>query len=122
MMHAIFCRFQIEGVHFHPEATDPFERVRHRHIFHFEVVLNAAGLKNEDQLTPVRFRKICLQQFGLVDSVYDFDDQQARGIAEWLCFALTGAFEGRGVRVTVAEDGENGAIVTEGLDYKLERE
>ena len=122
MMQAIFCRFQIVGVHFHPSATDVFERSRHRHAFHFEVVLNAAGLDNDDELTPVRFRQFCVDQFGSSTSVFDFDDQQAIGIAQWLGKVITEKFDGRGVRVAVSEDGENGAVVTYGLESVYDEE
>lgn len=115
-MVAVFCNFQIEGVHKSDFAYAPeFERHPHRHMFHFKVTLNAAGDDAEELISPMKLRAMCLDQFKSEHSQpYYFVAWSSLQIADWLAGALWEAFGGRGVRVDVAEDGENGATVTYG--------
>lgn len=114
-LRAVFCRFQVEGVHRLNHFSDD-QRHLHRHIFHFKVTINAADDEATEILNPVRLRQMCRSQFA-TDAIapINFEDRQTPQIAEELALALWYAFEGRGVRVDVSEDGENGATVTYGM-------
>jgi hypothetical protein len=124
VMKAVYCRFQIEGVHNllpDDESGESYQKNEHRHIFHFCITVNAADA--HPLMNPVRIRRMCLQQFdafGGSTSLLYFNNLQVLDLADWLCRELWVAFEGRGVRVDVSEDGENGAVVTYGMEDKHE--
>lgn len=112
VMRAVICRFQLEGMHYWNHFSDP-QRHPHRHLFQFTVTVNAASEEAADILNPVRLRQFCLDQFP--KGPINFGERQALDIANELAAALYISFEGRGVRVDVTEDGENGAVVTYGV-------
>lgn len=125
---AIYCRFQVEAVHVRPQSTEAYERVPHRHLFHFRVSVNAADLHDDGELlNPLRIRRLCLEQLSFVGrnfeamdvrvALLDFDVMQPLEIASWVGQSLFDSL-GRGVTVEVSEDGENGAIVTYGVEDK----
>jgi 6-pyruvoyl-tetrahydropterin synthase len=116
---AVFCTFQVEGVHQLLErAAEAYQQDVHRHLFHFRVSFNANSDHDYWVLDPIRIRRICLQQlndFGGIYSLPNFGEMQALNIAEWLAKSLFDAFQ-CGVTVEVSEDGENGAMVTVGRE------
>lgn len=137
MMKGIFCKFQIEGVHRSSFSTEEYEREDHRHMFHFIVTVNGHGTSEELRLlNPIRIRRFCLSQLEPFTetmegpgaesvpldsrSIVYFGDRQAIDIAELLAQALTTAFEERGVRVEVSEDGENGGVISLGEEFTAE--
>lgn len=96
-------------------TQETYQYREHRHMFHFEVTLNAF----EDEpaiLNGIGLRRMCVGKFHERSGLYDFGDMQSIDIADWLCKALWEALEGRGVRVQVLEDGENGAVITYGME------
>jgi hypothetical protein len=119
---AVIARFQIEGIHSLPESSasgEDYQKEPHRHLFHFEVTVNAFEDENR-VLNGVAIRRMCVNKFlpnnVLIPGLYVFGEMQPLDIADWLCKALWEALEGRGVRVQVLEDGENGAVVTYGME------
>ena len=125
-LRAVIAHFQVEGAHYlHREVhtSEKYQQDSHRHMFHFEVTVNA--FENDEMLlNGVAIRRMCVNQFNTDPSMtptpstpgmYYFGFMQPLEIAEWMCAALWNALEGRGVRVEVLEDGENGAVVTYGM-------
>lgn len=114
----IIARFAVEGMHVlpvHCPTGEMYQHFIHRHVFQFEVTINA--FQDEDRvLNGVAIRRMCINKFKSEEGgPYDFGEMQPVDIANWLCKALWDALEGRGVRVQVMEDGENGAVVAYGM-------
>lgn len=104
---SIFVRFTRHGVHCWPGAPErrAYLRNPHRHLFHVEVQMEVTHDDRE-----VEFHDV--QQFAMANFPGgDMGSQSCEMMARALCGVVSARFA-RVVRVTVAEDGEVGAVVT----------
>lgn len=116
----IWVTFSVEGVHHYPQAaTDPqlctgdwddvsFLAYPHRHTFHFKVFVEVFGNDREREfIQEQRFMK------RLFDRTIDIDYKSCEMLADDLYDHLRARYrgEGRGIKIEVSEDLENGCIV-----------
>jgi len=116
-MRTIWVTFQQEGVHFYPGAdTDPklatgdwddvsFLGYKHRHIFHFRVWIEV--FHDDRDIEFIQFKR-WLQNLYNQDGVLELNNKSCEMIADNLYKAINDKYPGRFVRISVAEDNENG--------------
>ena len=116
---SIFVTFTKEGVHKFPAAaTDPtlatgdwddvsYLANEHRHIFHFRVDISVEHSDREIEF--IQFKR-------WIERLYDhgalqLDNKSCEMIAGDLGGQILDKYPGRGLRISVSEDGENGAVL-----------
>ena len=115
----IFVTFQKEGIHKYPAAaTDPklktgdeydvsFLANPHRHIFHFDVAIEV--FHNDRDIEFIQVKRWLLNIFG--DGTLTLDYNSCEMLADSLYEAIASRYPGRNIKITVSEDGENGATI-----------
>lgn len=111
----IWVTFQREGIHAYPAAaTDPaLEDVKflanpHRHMFHFKVTIDVEH--NDRDIEFLLFKRWLESLYA--EKVLELDHQSCEMMAEALYAQITKRYPNRAVTIDVAEDGENGAILS----------
>ena len=127
-MRSIWVTFQREGVHYYPGAdTDPklatggwddvsFLGVPHRHIFHFRVWIEV--FHNDRDIEFIQFKRWMERLYAEVDSStseLQLDYKSCEMIADDLAVQIQEKFPGRWLKISVAEDNENGCEI----EYKV---
>ena len=119
-MSLIWVTFQQEGVHFYPGAgTNPdtatgdwddvsFLGYKHRHIFHFKVWIEV--FHDDRDIEFIQFKR-WMQRLYNQDSVLELNNKSCEMIAEQLYSEINNKYSGRHVRISVAEDNENGCEI-----------
>ena len=123
-MRNIWVTFSQEGVHFYPGAdTNPatatgewddvsFLGYKHRHIFHFKVWIEV--FHDDRDIEFIQFKR-WLQRLYNQDSVLELNNKSCEMIADELYKAINDKYPNRFVRISVAEDNENGCE----MDYPV---
>ena len=123
-MRNIWVTFSQEGVHFYPGAdTNPatatgdwddvsFLGYKHRHIFHFKVWIEV--FHDDRDIEFIQFKR-WLQRLYNQDSVLELNNKSCEMIADELYNAISNKYPNRFVRISVAEDNENGCE----MDYPV---
>jgi hypothetical protein len=127
-MRSIWVTFQREGVHYYPGAdTDPklatggwddvsFLGVPHRHIFHFRVWIEV--FHNDRDIEFIQFKRWMERLYAEVDSStseLQLDYKSCEMIADDLAVKIQEQYPGRWLKISVAEDNENGCEI----EYKV---
>lgn len=102
-------RFQVERYHRWPDApnTVAFLRNLHRHMFHVEVRVEQHH--DDRDVEYILLRRLCVA----LSDMYDWQERTScEDFARYLQKRVSDEY-GRAVRVSVHEDGENGAIIEE---------
>jgi hypothetical protein len=105
----IAVRFQVEGWHRWPGAKGPraYLADRHRHLWHVEAQVQV--LHNDREVELHDFRDFCIAHFPAGDA----GDASCEALAAGLVNDITRRYgRSRRVRVSVFEDGENGAVLS----------
>ena len=122
----IWVTFQKEGVHMYPGAdTDPklatgdwddvsFLGVPHRHIFHFRVGIEV--FHNDRDIEFIQFKRWLQRLYE--DSVLELNYKSCEMIADDLYEAINDEYPGRYIKISVAEDNENGCE----MEYSIKGE
>jgi len=120
----IWITFQKEGVHMYPGAdTDPklatgdwddvsFLGVPHRHIFHFKVWIEV--FHNDRDIEFIQFKRWCERLYSNVESsspVLQLNHKSCEMIADDLYKEIADKYPDRYVKISVAEDNENGCEI-----------
>ena len=128
-MRSIWVTFQREGVHYYPGAdTDPklatgdwddvsFLSVPHRHIFHFRVWIEV--FHNDRDIEFIQFKRWMERLYAEVDSStseLQLDYKSCEMIADDLAVKIQERYPGRWLKISVAEDNENGCEI----DYPVQ--
>lgn len=109
----IWVTFQREGIHYYPAALDDpkladvsFLGHPHRHIFHFRVWIQV--FHDDRDLEFIQFKRWCesLYQTG---GELELDYQSCEMISDALYLKIAEKYPGRDVKISVAEDNENGS-------------
>jgi hypothetical protein len=115
----IHVTFQKEGIHCYPAAaTDPklatgnwddvsFLATPHMHYFHFKVSVEV--FQNDRDIEFIQFRRWCEKQYS--DGTLELNSQSCEMMAEALIDKITENYPGRDIKVSVLEDGINGATL-----------
>ena len=114
----IYVTFQREGIHRYPEAaTDPnladvaFLANEHRHIFHFNVAIEV--FHNNRDIEFIQFKR-WLES--LYQSKLELNHKSCEMISDELFETIASRYPGRGIKITVSEDNENGATIFYNID------
>jgi len=114
----IWITFQREGIHYYPAAlTDPklatgdeydvsFLGHPHRHIFYFKVWIEV--FHDDRDLEFIQFKRWC-ESLYTTDGVLKLDYQSCEMISDALYLKIANKYPGRDVKISVAEDNENGS-------------
>jgi hypothetical protein len=123
-MRSIWVTFSREGVHYYPGAdTDPklatggwddvsFLGVPHRHIFHFRVWIEV--FHNDRDIEFIQFKRWLERLYAEVDSStseLQLDYKSCEMIADDLAVKIQERYPGRWLKISVAEDNENGCEI-----------
>lgn len=123
-MRSIWVTFQKEGVHYYPGAdTDPklatgewddvsFLGFPHRHIFHFRVWIEV--FHNDRDIEFIQFKRWLERLYAEVDSStaeLQLDYKSCEMIADDLAQLIQEQYPGRWLKISVAEDNENGCEI-----------
>lgn len=123
-MRNIWVTFSQEGVHYYPGAdTNPatatgdwddvsFLGYKHRHIFHFKVWIEV--FHDDRDIEFIQFKR-WLQRLYNNDSVLELNNKSCEMIADELYAVINDKYPNRFVRISVAEDNENGCE----MDYPV---
>ena len=127
-MRSIWVTFTKEGVHYYPGAdTDPklatgdwddvsFLGYLHRHTFHFRVWIEI--FHNDRDIEFIQFKRWMERLYAEVDSstsVLQLDYKSCEMIADDLEVQIQEKYPGRWLKISVAEDNENGCEI----EYKV---
>lgn len=104
----ITIRWRAAGYHSWPDAHAGrmYLAQAHRHVFHFEVEL---GVLHDER--DVEFHDLLDECRLIVPDGFDYGASSCEAIARRIHHHLTNAYPDRSVRVSVFEDGENGATI-----------
>ena len=117
-MRSIWVTFNREGIHKYPGAdTDPklatgdwddvsFLGYPHRHIFHFKVWIEV--FHNDRDIEFIQFKR-WLER--LYDMLLTLDYKSCEMIADDLAERIQRKYPGRWLKISVAEDNENGCEI-----------
>ena len=117
-MRSIWVTFQREGIHKYPGAdTDPslatgdwddvsFLGYPHRHIFHFKVWIE--GFHNDRDIEFIQFKRWLERLYG---DILDINYHSCEMIADDLAEQIQLKYPGRWLKISVAEDNENGCEI-----------
>ena len=126
-MRNIWVTFSQEGVHYYPGAdTNPatatgdwddvsFLGYKHRHIFHFKVWIEV--FHDDRDIEFIQFKR-WLQRLYNQDDVLELNNKSCEMIADELYTVISNKYPNRFVRISVAEDNENGCE----MDYPAQLE
>ena len=115
-MRSIWVTFSKEGVHFYPGAdTNPatatgdwddvsFLGYKQRHIFHFKVWIEV--FHDDRDIEFIQFKRWLERLYN--DDVIQLNNKSCEMIADDLAAEIQGKYPGRYVKISVAEDNENG--------------
>lgn len=115
----IFVTFQKEGIHKYPAAaTDPslatgdeydvsFLATPHRHIFHFNVVIEV--FHNDRDIEFIQFKRWLLNLYST--GTLELDYKSCEMLSDDLYYQIAARYPDRDITITVSEDGENGATI-----------
>lgn len=118
-MRSIWVTFQREGIHKYPAAlTDPalasgdeydvsFLGYPHRHTFHFKVWIEV--FHNDRDVEFIQFKRWLENQYN--HKVLDFDYKSCEMLADELAERIREIYPGRWLKISVAEDNENGCEI-----------
>ena len=118
-MRNIWVTFQQEGVHFYPgadtnpaTATDDWDDVSflgyiHRHIFHFKVAIEV--FHDDRDIEFIQFKRWLEGLYA--DGTLQLDYKSCEMICDDLSSTINKKYPGRKIKLTVSEDGENGATI-----------
>ena len=130
-MRSIWVTFNKEGIHKYPAALeDPnlatgdwddvsFLGYPHRHIFHFKVWLEV--FHDDRDVEFIQFKRWLERLYAEVDSsssVLQLDYKSCEMIADDLASEIQAMYPGRWLKISVAEDNENGCE----MEYPIEGE
>ncbi len=116
-MRSIWITFSKEGIHFYPGAdADPklatgdwddvsFLGYKHRHIFHFKVWIEV--FHDDRDIEFIQFKRWLERLYN--DDVIQLNNKSCEMIADNLAAEIRNKYPGRWVKISVAEDNENGA-------------
>ena len=109
----IWVTFQREGIHYYPAALDDpkladvsFLGHPHRHIFHFRVWIQV--FHDDRDLEFIQFKRWC-ESLYQTDGELELDHQSCEMISDALYLKIADKYPGRDVKISVAEDNENGS-------------
>lgn len=117
-MRSIWVTFQREGIHKYPGAdTDPklatgdwddvsFLGYPHRHIFHFKVWIEV--FHNDRDIEFIQFKRWLERLYG---DILDINYHSCEMIADDLAKQIQLKYPGRWLKISVAEDNENGCEI-----------
>lgn len=123
-MRTIWVTFQKEGVHYYPGAdTNPklatggwddvsFLGYPHRHTFYFRVWIEV--FHNDRDIEFIQFKRWMERLYSEVDSstsVLQLDYKSCEMIADDLAKEIQDRYPGRWLKISVAEDDENGCEI-----------
>jgi hypothetical protein len=118
-MRSIWVTFQKEGIHKYPAAlTDPnlatgdqydvsFLGYPHRHIFHFRVWIQV--FHDDRDIEFIQFKRWLENQYST--GVLELNYKSCEMIAEDLAQIIQKKYPGRWLKISVAEDNENGCEI-----------
>ena len=118
-MRSIWVTFAKEGIHMYPGAdTDPnlatgmwddvsFLGFPHRHIFHFKVWIEV--FHNDRDIEFIQFKRWLERQYS--QGVLELNHRSCEMIADDLAAIIKAKYPGRWVKISVAEDNENGCEI-----------
>lgn len=118
-MRAIWVTFSKEGIHHYPGAdTDPklatgdwddvsFLGHPHRHIFHFRVWIEV--FHNDRDIEFIQFKR-WMERLYAQDTL-ELNHKSCEMIADDLASAVSKRYPGRWLKISVAEDNENGCEI-----------
>lgn len=116
----IWVTFTKEGIHKYPDAlTDPklstgewddvsFLGYPHRHIFHFRVWIEV--FHNDRDIEFIQFKRWMERLYA--EDVVQLDYKSCEMIADDLAAQIQARYPGRWLKISVAEDNENGCEIT----------
>ena len=114
-MRSIWVTFSKEGIHKYPGAdTDPklatgdwddvsFLGFPHRHIFHYKVWIEV--FHDDRDIEFIQFKRWLIRLF---DGALDMDYKSCEMMADDLAAVIQDKYPGRYIKISVAEDNENG--------------
>ena len=129
-MRSIWVTFTKEGVHMYPGAdTDPklatgdwddvsFLGYPHRHTFHFKVWIEV--FHNDRDIEFIQFKRWLERLYAEVDSstpVLYLNHKSCEMIADDLAAEIQAMYPGRWLKISVAEDNENGCEIEYPINY-----
>lgn len=118
-LRTIFVRFQKEGIHKYPAAaSDPalatgdeydvsFLATPHRHIFHFEVMIEV--FHNDRDIEFIQFKRWLENQYS--QGILALDYKSCEMISDDLYEVIATRYPNRNIVISVSEDNENGATI-----------
>jgi hypothetical protein len=113
----IWVTFQKEGIHLYPAAKDDpalatggwddvsFLGVAHRHIFHFRVEISVKH--NDRDIEFIQFKRWLESLYS--DGTLELNHRSCEMIAEELAQVILNKYPKRELKISIAEDNENGA-------------
>jgi|TARA_B110000908_G_scaffold122296_1_gene143415 hypothetical protein len=116
----IWVTFQKEGIHLYPGAdkdpalaTDKWDDVSflgyaHRHIFHFRVAIDV--FHDDRDIEFIQFKRWLEALYS--GDILTLNHRSCEMIGEELANQIHDKYPGRSITISVAEDNENGAIMT----------
>ena len=129
-MRSIWVTFSKEGIHKYPAALeDPnlatgdwddvsFLGYPHRHIFHFKVWLEV--FHNDRDVEFIQFKRWMERLYNNTESgpeVLELDYKSCEMIADDLAAEINIKYPGRWIKISVAEDNENGCEIEYPVNY-----
>jgi len=121
---SIWVTFSKEGIHFYPGAdTNPatatgdeydvsFLGYKHRHIFHFKVWIEV--FHDDRDIEFIQFKRWLENLYK--EDVIQLNNKSCEMIADDLYATITDRYPGRYIKISVAEDNENGCE----MEYPVE--
>ena len=115
----IWVTFQKEGIHLYPAAKDDpalatggwddvsFLGVAHRHIFHFRVEISVTH--NDRDIEFIQFKRWLESLYS--DGTLELNHRSCEMIAEELAQVILNKYPKRELKISIAEDNENGAYM-----------
>ena len=124
-MRSIWVTFSKEGIHKNPAALeDPklatgdeydvsFLGYPHRHIFHFKVWVEV--FHNDRDIEFIQFKRWLEKMYS--ESILQLDYKSCEMIADDLAAEIQIRYPGRWLKISVAEDNENGCEIEYPVNY-----
>ena len=115
----IWVTFRKEGLHKYPAALDDpklatggsddvsFLGYKHRHIFHFKVAIEV--FHDDRDIEFIQFKRWLEGLYA--DGTLQLDYKSCEMICDDLATTINNQYPGRKIKLTVSEDGENGATI-----------
>ena len=124
-MRSIWVTFSKEGIHFYPGAdTNPatatgdeydvsFLGYKHRHIFHFKVWIEV--FHDDRDIEFIQFKRWLENLYK--EDIIQLNNKSCEMIADDLFEAINDEYPGRYIKISVAEDNENGCEMEYPVSY-----